>query len=191
MRDEFPEFYTPTKEQFDHLWKNCTFSFDANTLLNVYSFSDKTLGVFLSLLDQFKERLWLTHQAAYEYHKNRPARISAQSRAIFADEFMKNLSEAKSALSNRHHPIIDLQKLSETLTSLQGQIANQNDKALSESYLLRCDRSTETIANLFEKKVGAKYSESDLEMKMQEKARKDTRLSNLPDSWTGKKKAKH
>ena len=57
-------FNEPSQTDFEYLWKNAIISFDANVLLNVYQYGDTTLATFMDILDQLKDRLWLTHQAA-------------------------------------------------------------------------------------------------------------------------------
>lgn len=78
MRELFPGYYTPSEERFKALWDECVFVFDANVLLNVYRYSPKTLKNFLDILKRLENRLWLPHQAALEYQRNRLTVISEQ-----------------------------------------------------------------------------------------------------------------
>jgi hypothetical protein len=81
MRDLFPGYYQPTEQEFDELWKECIFSFDTNVLLNIYRYSPQTRERLFDILEKLQERIWVTHQVGYEFHKNRLTTISQQSSA--------------------------------------------------------------------------------------------------------------
>ena len=63
--------YQPTAEELAEIWQTCIFSFDANILLNTYCYTPKTRESFFEILRRLKDRIWLPHQVAYEYQKNR------------------------------------------------------------------------------------------------------------------------
>lgn len=42
MRDLFPEYYTPSVEEFNELWQKCIFIFDTNVLLDFYEYRQAT-----------------------------------------------------------------------------------------------------------------------------------------------------
>lgn len=71
MRDLFRGYYNPTPEELAEIWKTCIFSFDANVLLHIYCYTPSTRERFFEILNRLKERIWVSHQAAYEYQKNR------------------------------------------------------------------------------------------------------------------------
>lgn len=71
MKASFFEYHRPTKEQFAELWASAVFSFDASVLLDLYRFTNDSREELLRLLKTRRERIWLTHQSAYEFHKNR------------------------------------------------------------------------------------------------------------------------
>jgi hypothetical protein len=68
VRDLFPSFNYkyPEGEEFQKLWQNAVFIFDANMLLNVYRYSPRALNRYFEILDKLKERIWIPNQAAYE-----------------------------------------------------------------------------------------------------------------------------
>jgi hypothetical protein len=80
MKDKFPGFYPPSQNEFDELLDHAILAVDSNFLLNLYSYSPDTREEVLNLLENLVDRLWLPHQAAYEYHKNRPDRIIKEVR---------------------------------------------------------------------------------------------------------------
>ena len=66
---------------------------------------------FLSILEKFKDRIWITHQAAYEYQENRLEVISQQM-ALY-DQIEKELKESSEKLEKlvvgyKRHPLIDI-----------------------------------------------------------------------------------
>jgi hypothetical protein len=91
MRDLFPGYYQPTEQEFYELWKECIFSFDTNVLLNIYRYSPQTRERLFDILEKLQERIWVTHQVGYEFHKNRLTVISQQSSAY--DKIGKILDE--------------------------------------------------------------------------------------------------
>lgn len=76
MKDLFPGYYSPSDEEFSELWQKCTFIFDTNVLLDFYEYNDETREDFCEVLEAIKDRLWIPHQVALEYHENRINRIT-------------------------------------------------------------------------------------------------------------------
>jgi hypothetical protein len=79
MKEHFPGYFTPTEEEFTKLWGECVFGFDANVLLGLYRSTAETQEVFFAVLDKIADRIFLPHQAAGEYLKNRLDAISFRS----------------------------------------------------------------------------------------------------------------
>jgi hypothetical protein len=71
MRDLFPGYFTPTDAEFEKLWSECVFGFDANVLLGLYRSTPETQEIFFAVLEKIKDRIFLPHQAASEYLRNR------------------------------------------------------------------------------------------------------------------------
>ncbi len=73
MKEIFPEFYRPEDEEFQTLWSSCVFIFDTNVLLDLYRYSADSRSDFFDVLEhnEIRGRLWLPHQVAYEFQKNR------------------------------------------------------------------------------------------------------------------------
>ncbi|MEG4490265.1 PIN domain-containing protein [Microcoleus sp. D3_18_C4] len=91
MKDLFPGYYSPSDEEFSELWQKCTFIFDTNVLLDFYEYNDETREDFFEVLEAIKDRLWIPHQVALEYQRNRINRIKkAESNFNSAEE---NLNE--------------------------------------------------------------------------------------------------
>ena len=50
MKKEFIGFYDPTEKEINDAWTKGIFTFDANTLLNLYRYTELTRKDFLSAL---------------------------------------------------------------------------------------------------------------------------------------------
>lgn len=119
MRDLFPGYYQPTKQEFDELWNECVFSFDTNVLLNIYRYSSTTRERLFDILEKLQERIWITHQVGYEFHKNRLTVISQQSSAYdkigtILDENLKigKIGTLKKDLeAYKKHSVIEIQEI--------------------------------------------------------------------------------
>lgn len=71
MRDLFPGFYVPTAAQFARLWEECLLVLDSSVLLNLYRFPTSASRELLAVLQTFENRLWIPHQVALEFQRNR------------------------------------------------------------------------------------------------------------------------
>ncbi len=96
MKKTFPGYYRPNEDEFKQLWKDCLFVFDTNVLRNLYRYSSETTNEFLELLDQISDRIWLPHQAGYEYQKGRLSEIANQEKSY--DDLIKVIDKIQNDL---------------------------------------------------------------------------------------------
>jgi hypothetical protein len=167
MRKEFPGHYNFSDEEFKELWKNCTFSFDTNVLLNLFKFSPATRDYFLEILYAVENRIWIPHQVAYEFHKHREHRIAAQFELYDFEKFSKKFMEFKASLSSyKHHPIIDHAALVAITESAEKQLrGNFEDSNAVAKYQQDSELLKSQIGNLFQDKVGPAYEQATLKTK--------------------------
>lgn len=71
MKLGFPSFYPPTEEEYQQLWRDATIILDTNVLLNLYRVPATTRDEIFTALELLKEKLWIPHQVALEYQRNR------------------------------------------------------------------------------------------------------------------------
>ncbi len=151
-------FNEPSQTDFEYLWKNAIISFDANVLLNVYQYGDTTLATFMDILDQLKDRLWLTHQAAQEYNKNRHSRIETQEKSFASPVALTELQEFRNSIKNLHHPMIDYSELTmdadALITKLQKYMASSD---ATNKFSERCEKMHQRVNEIFDEKVGPEY----------------------------------
>lgn len=60
-----------SQDKIDEVWDNGTIVLDANALLGLYEQTATTRAVYVAALEGVRERLWLPHQVALEFYKNR------------------------------------------------------------------------------------------------------------------------
>lgn len=168
MRDLFRGYYKPTAEQLAEIWQNCIFSFDANILLHIYCYTPSTRERFFDIIQQLKERIWIPHQAAYEYQRNRVYVIADYLKAYGEiDKILsKNFHDLKNEIikNYKRHPYIKTQEILEdieqAIESAKSKLKLVRDE--HPNYLDR-DDLREVLADLLEGKVGRPYSPEELE----------------------------
>jgi PIN domain-containing protein len=161
MRTQFKGHFKETSESIKDAWRSATFVFDANVLLNLYRYSDEATDEFLVLLASIGERAWLPEQCAYELLANRFNVISEQS-----SEYSKTSDHfdelTKKFANKRGHPFIsgkNLQTLEKVIKDVQKELSERGD-AIDAKF--SNDKTMDRIADIFEGRVGAAYSEEEL-----------------------------
>lgn len=78
MRELFRGYYRPSDEDFNRIWNEGIIVLDANVLLNLYRYPSHARDAVERVLHLVGDRLWVPHQAALEYQRNRLAVIAEQ-----------------------------------------------------------------------------------------------------------------
>lgn len=161
MKKAFPGHFRPDIDHLKSLWNECFFAVDANVLLHLYRYSPDTRHALEGTLASVKDRLFLPHQAAREFLKNRLGVTAGQ-----ADEYKKaiaKLNDFTSVLTNtKKHPFVggqELEKLNELTPKLLRQLEAQRSALLDR---LHNDEILEFVASMFDGKTGEEFAESDL-----------------------------
>lgn len=163
MRDLFPGYYRPTDDEFEELWRKSTFIFDANVLLNMYSYPEAAREIFFSVLEKVIDRTWVPYQVALEFHKNRSNRIKQSNKKIeqLLDLVRKTGEDLEKELKS-----IEFEKRNTGITDIEIRMGAVRDshKSLAEAIKEACNRLPVVrldeqiglrIATLFDGKVGA------------------------------------
>lgn len=158
MKKEFAGYYSPSDQEFAELWATARIMVDANVLLAAYSVSPSTREELFKLLERVRDRLWIPHQFALEYQRNRCERILEQVkyyddthkilRAVIDDQFR----------SRTHHPFLPAE-LENGLEEVCAHLLAGKDE---QEKLLTTDPHFERTTELFEGNVGGPYHESEL-----------------------------
>jgi hypothetical protein len=163
MRTLFPGYFTPSEEEFAKLWSDCLFGFDANVLLGLYRSTAETQQVFFTVLEKIADRIFLPHQAASEYLKNRLGVISFRS-----DQYGKIKSESEKLAKQiesvvQEHAIRNGEGITKTTKKWANEISDLVEAAAEEEPdLLRSDDVLGRLATLFETKTGQPYTSARL-----------------------------
>lgn len=80
MKNKFVEYYTYSEEELRNIWEKGIIVLDTNALLYLYRCTNDTRKEFISILQKYKEQLWMPYQVALEYHRNRKNVISKANR---------------------------------------------------------------------------------------------------------------
>lgn len=167
MRKICPGYYRPTEEEFKELWQNCLFVFDSNVLLNLYRYSAKTCSELLDIMKKVSNRVWIPHQVALEYHKNRLSEIANQKKAYYdinkiIEDFLNKLQNDLNKFLK--HPLIDINPFINNISSL---FAEMKDKLKEQENihpdLIQHDDIRGEITVIFDDKVGKIYNEESLD----------------------------
>jgi predicted nucleic acid-binding protein len=161
MKDLFPEFDTSPSHNYQEIWRNATFVFDTNVLLNLYRYQSATREALLKVLERLGDRIWICHYTALEFQRNRLRVIAEQSRR-FA-EVREIVEKAKAGLTSpleklqlpKRHALIDPQPLIDGFDRLVAEYLAKLD-ALSKKQqdLLGPDPLKNRLELLFDGKVG-------------------------------------
>src|SRR5258708_21463816 len=94
MRDLFSEYYHRSNEEFAHLWRDATFVFDTNVLLNLYRYTASTRDDLLRILEQLQTRIWLPYHVGFEFSRRRESVIIEQNQIFdLIDNYNKFVEE--------------------------------------------------------------------------------------------------
>lgn len=59
MKKHFFEFYPLSEKEIDSIWSGGIISFDANVLINLYRYTEKTRDDFFKVMSFYKNRIWI------------------------------------------------------------------------------------------------------------------------------------
>ena len=103
MRETFFGYYPPTTSEYEKLWKEGLIVLDTNVLLNFYRLPTVARDEVFSVLESLRDRLWIPHQVALEFHRKRLTVIATERKTMAdaltsASELVKAVSDKVNAL---------------------------------------------------------------------------------------------
>ena len=167
VQEQFPGYYRPTDEEFRRLWAECDFVLDASVLLNLYRLPQQASDTLMDILDAIQERLWIPHQAAWEYHRRRRSVIAQQVSAY--TDIQRKLRDACDKLRRelqeyKRHPYIEVGPMLEEVQSTAGEIEKRLEVSHSQHPdLLEEDKIRDGLTHLFSGRVGSPYDKERLQ----------------------------
>jgi hypothetical protein len=153
MKSIFVGHFQPTQEEFSELWNKCIFAVDANVLLNLYRYSDATRNELEKALKNVEDRVFIPHQAAKEFLKNRLSVTAGQASEY--SKTIKSINDLLATLSTKdRHPFLpdqELSKFKEYSEQVITILEKQQNELLSK---LTKDEILDFIEKLFSGKTG-------------------------------------
>lgn len=71
MREKFRGYYGLDGSEIDELWESALIVVDTNVLLGLYGQTPKTRQTMIDILQGEQDRLWIPHQVALEFQRNK------------------------------------------------------------------------------------------------------------------------
>jgi len=143
------------------LWKDSLFAVDANVLLNLYRYSTETRRELETALTSIQEKLFVPHQAAREFLKNRLSVTAAQS-----DEYtkaVKTITDLAGTLQNKKkHPFLPESELPAFKTQVEKLVTLLEQQREALLTRMTKDEILEFIQKISDKRTGAAFSDEEL-----------------------------
>jgi len=162
MKKEFGSYYPPDDGFFTELWDEALIILDANILCNLYRYDKSTRNEFLMILKELKERLWLPHQSALEYQRNRLNEILNQKEKIsnlkqIVQDAERKFNEEINKFG-KQFPYFDISNIKkagkDSFSNIKLKIQELDE---NEPNLLENDTILDEITELYSDRVGKKF----------------------------------
>jgi len=172
MKNLFPQFYKPTQQELEDLFKGCTFVIDTNVLLNLYRYPENAREDLLKILGNLvgTDRLWLPFQAALEFQENRLEVIADQKRKFseVKDVFSYIQPELKKRIDDlqlyKRHSLINPEDLLKEVNNALGEyIKKLEDLDARQPDVHQDDKIRAEIDSIFEGKIGKPFTQTELD----------------------------
>lgn len=162
MKKAFPGHFANDPDDLQRLWGDCLIAVDANVLLSLYRYSEGTRGEFVDVFEKLVGRLWVPHQVAKEYLKNRLKVISDQAKTY--DAAIKGLKELRAKFEDpKQHPFVSAEVLGDCTRSFDLIIGELQLNQEKHDRKVNDDDIKAKISHIFDGKVGAPFSNEQLE----------------------------
>jgi hypothetical protein len=192
MKSLFRGYFRPSSDEFDHMWREGVFVFDANVLLHIYRYTEQNVSHFFTLLERLKERVWVPHQAALEFLRNRPTVIRDRYRpcTVALDqldelvEFLRNnFRRGKETLSG-----MLVESIQHIIYRAKDQIGLCRSKVIDVFH--EPDARRDRLATILDGKIGPPYPDEKLKQVYDDirKRYKDNKPPGYMDARGEKKK---
>ena len=159
MKDRFFEYYPLSKKTIDKIWKDGLFVFDANILLDLYKYPSKHREDFFNFIYEHSDRVWMPHQFAMEYHKNRLGCIIRQVNIYSGN--IRTLQSLSDTLDN--HPFLKIKRKTIEIIKKEINDIDKKLKKLTKKYadLYKKDLVRDKLTKLLKGKIGNPYNDKD------------------------------
>lgn len=159
MKNTIKEFIEPTNKEKQELWQKAVFVFDTNVLLNLYRYSAKTRKSLLAAFENFKDRVWIPYQVAYEYMRKR-------CEVIY--ETVQRYEQSKKEMENFTNKAVETLRLTssdEEVSELKRYLFKWLDSNKDRNLLVVNadeDEILDKILTIFDGRVGSQIDDKEL-----------------------------
>lgn len=194
MKRLFREWYAPSEAELNQIWADGLVVLDANVLLNLYLYPESTRNEFLEVLKSFGDRLWLPHQVALEFHRNREAKLPEQRSTL--DALLRQIDEVIRSIERLaippYHPTLDQGEIDRkrndvriALDELTSTVAAARDNT-PEATPDVADPIRDALTSLYEGRVGDRFTAQELRQLIAEGD--DRYARNVPPGYRDQQK---
>ena len=161
MKDFFPGYSRKSEAEIKNIWQNGIIMFDTNVLLNLYRYSKSTRETIVSLIAKFKDQIWLPHQAALEYNKNRYEVIADQEKTY--KEFIEKIIQIQKDLQTTSKPPFLSEKVHKELNKVFEKVNSEVEESIGKYCdYLKDDPIYTELGELFEGRITDEFDEEQL-----------------------------
>ena len=161
MKNSFPEFDSGAEIDHQMDWSTALFVFDSNVLLNLYRYQPDTGKQLLDVLDKLSDQIWIPHQVALEFQRNRLSVMADQNNKF--SEVRNVINRATIGLKNdlaklqleRRHTLIDPKPVLEGFEKLAKKfLSDLKNNQKGQQKVNRPDPLKSRLEDLFDGRVG-------------------------------------
>lgn len=176
MKTVFREFFNNEEVNFNELDEDILIVLDTNILLNIYRFSESTRNTFLEALNKVEENIWIPYQVGLEFHLHRrEIMVEMQTKKdnitteinTETDKYIKSIKTALDKYPIKSTDGTEIRKriTNEISEEIKKVIDNFNQSKVVEldNLINKNDDKIAELADLFEGKVGAPFSQEEID----------------------------
>jgi hypothetical protein len=189
MRTALHQFFRPTRDDFERLWKEALIAYDASALLNIYGYSEDTRSDLIGVIRHYADRSRLPYQFALEYARNRISTIVKQIKNYQNTENDFKKIETVRLQPKMEHPFLSKASL-DAFDSIRNELA---DKRKAIERMITTDEYADALLAAFDGRIGPSPSTAELTQLHSDAATrfavqtppgyKDLELKNPPDAY--------
>ena len=170
MPQRFKHYWPLSEEDKKDVWENGIIILDANVLLHIYRLPEAQRNDLLMILKspEVLDRLWIPHQAALEFHRNRLKVISDQistSKKFLdtVDKSLNKLFEYINKVIREHHPLIDREHWKKEFNEKTSALKKEYEDAKGNYPIsITDDPLLPEINEIMEGRIGEPLSEAEM-----------------------------
>jgi hypothetical protein len=194
VKTKYGWYFPLSREKLKTHWDQAVLTLDANVLLDLYRYHQDTREALIREIQKFEGRVWLSHQAADEFFRNRKKVIASTNRSFqeaqdniekLSDEASKQVAYLK---NNRIIPDEVADTVREEINAALLGATNKIDEAKGQyPNFLREDTLLHQLSEIFDGAIGEPFDKNQYEEALKEGKRRVE--AELPPGFLDKDKA--